>query len=162
MPIFGNAAQSLRTEYNQKQKEQRKALWWAVSLSNSLLFFFIFLFGKVSVSTQEHTHSLREQQGSNSNLYNKSQGTGPPDSATIIKKGVSQIFLRKYGLVQRLNIKTSLPLTLVSTQSVHTFLSYCFSMSTTCKVVLYLLISGRSFLTCRTNFVNCLSGWTNT
>lgn len=123
-------------------------------------FFFIFLLGKVSVSTQEHTHSPREQQGSNSNLYYESQGTVPPDSATIIKKGVSQIFLKKQGPVQRPNIETSLPLTLVRTQSVHTFLNYCFSVSKTCKMVL--LVSGRYFWNCRINSHNCLSGWNNT
>lgn len=113
-------------------------------------------------SALKNTHNLREQQGGNSNLYYKSQGTAPPDSATIIKKGVSQISLRKYGPVQRPNTQTSLPLTLVRTQSAHTFLSYCFSVPKTCKMVLYLLIFGRYFWNCTIHSQNCLSGWTNT
>lgn len=147
----------------QEQKEQKKALWWAVSLSNSLLLLlYLPPWQSLSQHSSAHTHSLREQQGSNSNLCYKSQGTAPPDSATIIKKGVSQIFLKKYRPVQRSNIGTPLALTLVRTHSVHTFLSYCFSVSKTCKMVLYLLISSRSFWTCRINSVNCLSGRTNT
>lgn len=136
MPIFGNAVQSLRTEYNQEQKDRRKLFGELLLCLIHYYFFFIFLFGKVSVGTQEHTQSLREQQGSNSNLYYKVQGTAPPDCVTIIKTGVSQIFLKKYGPVQRPNLDISLPLTLVRTQSVHTLLIYSSSMSKTCKMVL--------------------------
>lgn len=57
MPIFGNAVQSLRTEYNQEQKDRRKLFGELFLCLIHYYFFFIFLFGKVSVSTQEHTQS---------------------------------------------------------------------------------------------------------
>lgn len=76
----------------QKQKEQRKALGWAVSFLNSLLFLLLSSSLAGSQSALKHTHSLREQQDSNSNLYYMLQGTVPPHSATSIKKGLARYF----------------------------------------------------------------------